>query len=239
MRLGAALLILLTVAGCSLPIPEGEEQIFSAAGKLRKEKELKDAYRFYEAFVQRYPASRRSDEALVCMYEIALSRSETAWGHHRLRDLLEQFPAALMAAEAVFMIGKYRFNNKSYDEAINAFETLTESYSESERVEAAVYLSGESHLGQYEGPDYESRPLRDARENFELLLKVFPAGAYGQRAKKRVRQIDKELARRDFFTALYYRKHGKPESARVYLKSILKQYPETEYAKRAEEMLSQ
>ncbi len=238
MRLAVMVLVAISAMGCALPLPDGEQEHYKSAEKLLKARDSREACRFYHEYVKRYPASDKADIALQRAFEIALSQSATSWGHHRLRDLLEEFPAAALAAEAVFKVGKYHFENQEYDEAIIKFKALIEDYPESERLEAAVFLTGDSQLGLYEGVDYEAAPLHGAREQYNLLLRTFPAGAYAKRAKQRLSQISNELAKRDYLIALYYRKHGKPVSMKVYLNSVLKQYPQTEYARRAKEMLS-
>jgi outer membrane assembly lipoprotein YfiO len=172
------------------------------------------------------------------MYEIALNRSDTSWGNEKLVELLAKYPAAPLAAEATFQIGKFHFTKRHFDEAIITLKALIGNYPESERVEAGIFLIGDSELGLYEGQDYESMPLLRAKTYYELLIRTYPSGAYAAKAKKRLSQITNELAKRDYRMALYYRRHGKPASSEVYLKSILKEYPETEYARRAQKLLA-
>jgi outer membrane assembly lipoprotein YfiO len=221
-----------------MPIPEKEQDHFKAAGKLQEAGSSREAFRFYEEFLKSYPASEHGDTALQMAFEIALEHSGTSWGSNKLSKLQERYPAASLAAEALFKVGQYNFENGSYDEAIFAFKSLVSTYPESERIERAVFLTAESELGQYEGPEYEDAPLRRGVEQYKLLLRAFSAGAYVQHARKRLREINREMARRDYLTAQYYQKRGKIVSAKLYLKSILKEYPETEYAAKAQKTLA-
>lgn len=214
------------------------QRMHEIALDLEKSGDADGAYRLHKEFLNLHPDSPYADTALQRMYEIALSQSASSRGQHRLRDLLERYPASPLAAEAAFQIGKYYRQNGRYEEAILTFKMLILSYPESERVEAAVFLTGESEYGKYEGVEYESEPLSDARKQYELLLTQFQSGAYTQRAEKRLREINAEFARRDYLMALYYVRHGRPGSAEVYLKSIVNQYPETEYAHRASQTLA-
>jgi outer membrane protein assembly factor BamD (BamD/ComL family) len=237
-RVAVTLTVILTAWGCSLPIPEKEQEHFKAARELHKVQASREAYRFYEEFVERYPASELCDTALERMFEIALGHWKTWWGSKQLAELQEKYPAAPLAAEAAFRAGEYQFEKGNYDEAIIRLKNMIVAYSESERVEKAVFLTAESELRQYEGADYEAASLHRAKEHFELLLRTFPSGAYTQKARKQLRLISWELAHRDYLIALYYQKKGKIVSAKYYFNSVLKQYPETEYAARAQKILT-
>jgi len=238
-RLGLILAIIAITAGCALPFPAKREELFKSAQKLEKDKNHIDAFSYYEEYLRRYPEAKESDTALGRMFEIALKNWEIFWGKEKLIKLAEKYPAAPLAGEAIFKAGEYLYRNTYYDEATLVFETLIKSYPENERVEAALFMWGESELKQYEGEDYESMPLDNAKTQYERLLKHYPESAFTEKAKKRLRQITKEFARREFKTAMYYRKHGKPKSMKAYLESIIKNYPESDYAQQAEKMLSE
>ena len=237
-RFATALIIALVISGCATPVPEREQDHFKIAGNLYEAGSSRKAARFFEEFLKRYPASKHADEALQKLFELALKDWETSWGNRKLSKLQEKYPAAPLAAEALFKAGQYYFRNENYDEAILAFKNLVVTYPESERRERAVFLTAESELGQYQSSDYEDAPLRRGREQYELLLRAFPNGAYTRHAGRRLREINREMARRNYLLADYYKRRGKIESAKTYLVSILKEYPETEYAAKAQEALA-
>lgn len=238
MRIMRALAVLVVLVGCAIPIPADREAHFEAAVRLQKQGKDKSAYRFYRRFLELYPGSEHEESVIQNAYEITLKNYTSLWGKSELESLLTMCPAAPLASEAQFRVGCYQFNTGNYEEAIIALEKLCADHPESERVEAAMFLSAESELKQYQGPEYEGAPLRKAREQLERLLSAFPEGAYARDARKRLARIGTELACRDYLIALYYRRRGRHASAATYLNSIVKEYPNTEYARRAKEMLT-
>jgi outer membrane assembly lipoprotein YfiO len=183
------------------------------------------------------PDCELADEALQRVFKEGLKRWNSSWGHRQLKKLVEEFPAASLAAEAMFKVGEYQCRYREYEEAIITLRSLISSYPDSERVEAAVFLTGEAYYAQYQGADYESMPLRNADEQYRRLINRFPKGAFVERARKRTRDIREELAKRDYRLALYYRRHGRRGSAKLYLDSVVREYPETQYGGKARKML--
>ncbi len=203
----------------------------------RFEKDTSWAYKRLRILLSELPDSGLADEALQCVYQEALKRWDSSWGNRHLKDLVENFPAAPLAAEAKFKIGEYQCKYSEFEEAIITLKSLVSDYPESERVEAAIFLTGEAYYTQYHGADYESMPLRHADEQFKLLINRFPMGAFTKRANSRIKAIREELSRRDYRLALYYRRHGKRGSARLYLDSVAREFPDTQYGKKAQKML--
>jgi outer membrane assembly lipoprotein YfiO len=195
------------------------------------------AFKRLRILLTELPDSKLADEALSRVYQEALRKWDSTWGNQHLKKLVEDFPAAELAAEATFKIGEYQCKYKEYEEAIATLGFLIRNYPRSERVEAAIFLTGEAHYAQYQGADYESMPLRNADEQYKRLINHFPKGAFVERARKQTGEIRKELARRDYRLALYYRRHGKRGSAKLYLDSVAKEYPDTEYGNKARKML--
>ena len=217
---------------------EGEKIFTEAAELFKKGLGHKNACRIFEEFVKNHPDSGYAAEALQTAFELAIEHAESGWGKKRLGELAKRFPAAPLAAEATYLAGVYLFKSKKNDEAEETFEKLIRNYPESERVEGSMFMLGELRLRRYEGPDYEDTPLQDAKKQFELLIASYPTGAYAVKARKRVGDINRELAKRDYQMGLYYIRHGKPDSAKVYLESVQKEYPETEYARKAAKTLA-
>jgi outer membrane protein assembly factor BamD (BamD/ComL family) len=236
-RLMAMTLLVLGAAGCILPMPAKEENLYKAAQELEKAHAYEQALDFYREYLKLFPGSVKSDAILLRVFGIALGHSGTAWGHYSLKELIEDFPAGPQSAESIFRLGEYEFEHREYEDAIATFRALITDYPESERVEGAIFLSGESELGQYRGADYDYSPLRASKTYYELLLRRYPSGAYVQRALERLQFLERESARRDYLMALYYSRHAKPRSARYYLECIAREHPQSQYAELAKEIL--
>jgi outer membrane assembly lipoprotein YfiO len=201
------------------------------------DKDISWAYKRLRILLADLPDCDLADEALRRVYQEAINRWDSSWGNDQLKKLVEDFPAAPLAAEATFKIGEYQSKYGEYEEAIVTLRSLVNSYPESERVEAAMFLTAEAYRAQYQGADYESMPLRHADEQYRRLTNQFSKGAFTERARERMRAIREELAKRDYRLALYYGRHGRHGSAKLYLDSVFRDYPDTQYGKKAQKML--
>ena len=195
------------------------------------------AFKRLRILLTELPDSEHADKALHRIYQEAIKEWDSSWGHMHLKALIEDFPAAELAGEAIFKIGEYRCKYGEYEEAIGTLNTLINNYPRSERLEGAIFLTGKAYYAQYQGADYESMPLRNADEQYKRLINLFPKGAFVERARRRTSEIRKELAKRDYRLALYYRRHGKNGSAKLYLDSVVREYSDTEYGDKARKML--
>ena len=97
-----------------------------------------------------------------------------------MAQLVSSFPQSEFAAKAQFTIGDYHYNNRSYDEALDAYSVLIDAYpsaSEAQRAEALVEELSEIEasleyaqvMAQFEAKEYDQ-----AIQGFKEIINKYP-----------------------------------------------------------------
>ncbi|MHC4644516.1 MAG: outer membrane protein assembly factor BamD [Planctomycetota bacterium] len=104
---------------------------------------------------------------------------------------------------------------------------------------------------QYNGPKYNASTLTgrtlkktkrrfdNARSCYEEFIIRYPGDAQKLNIDEQIRQLDEQLAQKDFATAQYYQKHNNKQAANLYCQMIMRDWPGTEAAKLAAQILDQ
>lgn len=113
----------------------------------------------------------------------------------------------------------------------------------------AVLAMGRCKYLAYKGPDYDASFLigrafseKGQYDNAINCYKEF-ASQYPQEAKKasiesKLDDINDQLAEKDFKTGIYYQKTDNIQAANLYYQMVLRQWPQSKAAKRAQKMLA-
>ena len=140
--------------------------------------------------------------------------------------------ATVASGNAYFLIGKYNKADQYYDD-------LRKNFPNSEHQFQAHLLSLKTKLKLYQGPDYGSGPLTEAKELITKIHKLFPHEAEVEREflGNAQREVRAKMAIRLWQDAQYYENRKKYGSARVYYNRILKDYGDTNLAGQARQRL--
>jgi outer membrane protein assembly factor BamD (BamD/ComL family) len=79
--------------------------------------------------------------------------------------------------------------------------------------------------------------LSKSREGFEIYLANNPQGALVEKTKEIIGEIDIAMAERDYEVGIFYLRQKRPDAAFIYFESVMKDYPNTEWASMAEEKI--
>jgi len=149
---------------------------------------------------------------------------------------------------------------------IKAVETLAESYQKRKRFNGAYYkwleifeTYGRHHrdalLGMarckhaaYKGPDFdastligrafsENKPYNSARGCYEELKSQYPEDAQKLGVDEKLKQINEQLAYKDFRTGQYYQRTGNKQAANLYYQMVIRNWPGTKAAEMANEAI--
>lgn len=214
----ACLILVLTLAGCSLLPAQIDETKSWSASKLYSEAkaEMADgnyekAIKYFEALEARYPYGRYATQAQL----------EIAYAYYK-----EGEPASAIAAADRFI----RLHpNHPY-------------------VDYAYYLKGLANfnnpdlLQSLAGQDMTERDPKAAREAFEAfkeLVTRFPNSKYAPDATARMRYLANALASHEVHVASYYIKRGAYVAAANRAKGVIQDYPQTPATEEALAILAQ
>lgn len=98
--------------------PGEPRSAFAAAEALRMSRQYLQARQAFSQFVQRYPESRLTDDALLALGHIALTLEQYAQAIPPYRTLLERFPGSERVADAQLGLGIALYHDKDYPQSL-------------------------------------------------------------------------------------------------------------------------
>lgn len=146
-----------------------------------------------------------------------------------------------LADRALFLAGSIKFFHADYREADHYFSQIHERHPNSELAPQAVELAIISKHLSTGGSDYDGRKVAEARNLVHAALQNYP-----ELATKRKDFLDRQIvgithqqADKDFKIAEFYERTGHPGSAFFYYEVVRRRYPDSNYARRAEDRMAE
>ncbi len=176
-------------------------------------------------------------------------------GIELLQNTLNRFPREDFSDDYCYKLAEFHHERGEADLAEAQLNTiLTDpAYQRSNSAPRALLFLGQIGLERYAGVWYDHKMIADAKRAYERFLSDYqqfadePAKAaeYGIRdfpkmivvARAGIRTCEEALAERELTVAEYYADRDRPEAAKLHLGIVLKTYPETRAAQRAQKRL--
>ena len=138
-----------------------------------------EALNTFSLFQKTYPHSPFMDRALYLKAQIFEDRGETAQAVALYREMAEKFPQSSLRFPAIWQSGWLWYQAKDFPGAVQAWDCLRSMSSNSFWAEKAFYWKGRAleELGK----------TPEAEENYQQILKSFPASYYSRLAAARGR----------------------------------------------------
>jgi TolA-binding protein len=155
-------------------------------------------------------------------------------------ELIQQYdPFGPLTDDAVMMAGAQSFTSDRFVQAATYYEQLVADQPQSEHAAKALFLSGQAYLRSYRGPQYDAADLDGAERMTRQALNRGEAYSPEQRRRLEadLRAIHVERAKRDFEAGECFRRRLRYTSAKFYYRQVIADYPDTDWARRAEERL--
>lgn len=218
--------------------PSAAQARYRQAELLDQQGEIEDAFEAYDEFLQRFPGSPRYTAALNRQASMAqaaaegdvkssflglktkLSLDKTVAMLGKVRDHAPKTPTA---AKAQFTIGEAYQAKRKYKEAIAAFRKLVNDQPGSTQAPEALFRVGLILMENAERGNQNQANLDLSREAFNDYLIQYPGHSRNAEARKMIANLGGKDLQRSFDIAEFYLKSGKPESAKVYYRDIVKQ----------------
>lgn len=154
------------------------------------------------------------------------------------RKVIGNQPFTALSAAAQYRIGLCYMKMELYDEASVEFQKVIDSYPASEWTAEAAFSGAECKACQALPYEYDKTAIDEALVKFRYFLKAFPDSAKAEEARTRIKQLRETAAEHEFQIGMFYEHDMKYTSATVYLNSVIRDYPETQWAQKARDMLS-
>jgi outer membrane protein assembly factor BamD (BamD/ComL family) len=148
-------------------------------------------------------------------------------------------PSGPLADDALMLASTWHLRTENYQEADRLLTILREQFPKSTHLQTAFVLGSHVKLMSYQGADYDEEQLEEARKLKESTLRLFPDAPESDRIRKELKAIHEARAKRLWETAMFYEKKRKPRSVGVYLRELLREFPDSTYAAPAREKLKE
>ncbi len=144
-----------------------------------------------------------------------------------------------LADQALFLCGVVKMYNENYRDADLYFTQIYSRHAESPLAPKALELGIQCKHLSTGGSDYDGRKTAEARNMVQAALNNYPQLAHDKDKRTflegQLRSIDLQQAEKEFNMAEFYRRTGHPGSAYFYYELVRRRYPNTKYARLAEE----
>ena len=147
-------------------------------------------------------------------------------------------PFSKRAPEMQYKMGEAYFRVKKYDQAITEYKKVMETYTESEWVDEAIFKLGLSAEAQSLDILYDQTKVEEAIKWYSEYIKKYPDGEKVGNAKVRLSNLLDKKIQKIYETGEHYEKEGKKESALIYYRRILKDFPATTWAEKTKQKLN-
>ena len=150
-------------------------------------------------------------------------------------------PTGPLADDSLMAVGNAYFLKGRYEDAAYEYDRLCEDYPKSPHQKKAHLLGMKAKREVYQGALYDGTPLEEAGQLAEQTLIRFRGqlGAEQAHVLQAKNEIDSQTAARDLTMAQYYENRGYYGAARYYYQALLKDHPQTEPARIAQERLAE
>jgi outer membrane assembly lipoprotein YfiO len=117
--------------------------------------------------------------------------------------------------------------------ASTSFSRLAESFPDDSLADDALLQAGNSYLRLWRNAELDPQYGTLAQAQYRTLLSVYPESPLRKEAETGLSRIDEQFAEKDYLNGLFYVRRGGFDSAIIYFKSVVKDYPNSDHARLA------
>lgn len=162
----------------------------------------------------------------------------------RYRDALEAFgqlkewyPFSPYVSLAELKKADTLYKMREYPQAVLAYEEFENLHPQNEAIPYVVYQIGRCYFDQMDSVDRDQQSTQKAIIVFERLILQHPQSTYADQAKDHISTCRQNLAGHELYVGRHYYKTKRYKGALKRMEVILAQYPETDAAQEAAQLL--
>lgn len=213
--------------------------------------EYEQAFLAYQKAIETYPFTKRMEEMIEREFKIGnkfyageriklwgIPTFPSVWKAIEIyQKVVDNAPYGKYADQALYKIGECYKKGGDYQAARLAFQKLIDEHPESKMNEEAKFQVGLCASQASLKPTYDQSVTDEALKEIEDFSRRHPESKLTTEADKMHQALREKKAQSDFSIAEFYWKQRYYDSAAVYYRNIVENYPETATAKTAEERL--
>ncbi len=237
-------------------------KLFVDAEMMRCRGEFAKAARYYSKLMDQVPPENIFYEAaLERQFRIASAflagRKKSFLGFFKIKGyaegvrIMDEINSRIgfeepLGEEAAVAVAKCYQERKKFDEAYYRWDEISEQCKSDWLRRDALLAMARCKLAQFKGHEYDNsdligRPLNpesfysSARTLYKKFKERYPQDADKFEIERKLKEIDEQLALKQFKIGQYYQKTGNNLSANLYYMMVIRDWPETNTAKMAYE----
>ena len=181
------------------------------------------------------PEPTDQEIAISIYYEAieSLQIGDAFYAAKKFREVESLMPQDKWASKASLMAGYAEYTRNAYSNAIFDLERHMKYYPADKNIPYAHYLMAMCYYEQILDEKKDLKPLLQAREKFEFIMRTYPDTDYATDARFKIDLIIDQLAAKEMSIARYYMKTEKWIPALNRLKIVVDQYDRTVFVEEA------
>jgi outer membrane protein assembly factor BamD (BamD/ComL family) len=222
------------------------EMLF-AKGKYTK------AVRSYDAFMSKYPESGLYEAALDREFAIATAylggEKRTVLGIFRIRGyeegekimdkIIDRAGNTPIAEKAALSVAQSYEKRKKFNEAYLRWSDISSRWPSGQIGKDALLAMARCKHAAYRGPKYDGSGLVSAKSYYENFQQRYPKDAEELKVAEKLKQINEQLAYKQYETGRYYERTGNVQQANFYYQMVSNEWPQSTAAKMIENAKTQ
>jgi outer membrane protein assembly factor BamD len=208
-----------------------------------------EAYQAYQKIIDKYPFSQRTDDVLKREYIVAQKlldyKTKLAGidftGENAaveiFKKIIENSPYGQYAAASQYKIGLTLKAKAYFMEATDEFQKVVDNYPSSEWAEPAKFQIALCAASSSLDASYDQTLTQEARDKFKEFVRAHPDAELSKDAEERIVELKGKEAESNYNIGRFYEKQKEYDSAKIYYKYVIKNYPQSEWAKNAFEKM--
>lgn len=160
----------------------------------------------------------------------AYQKKKYATAIESFKQLIYKYPGSDLVEQSRYYLGDSYFQNGEYLLAANEFERLNREFPQGKYADEALFKAGLAYSDMKRRPERDQAETLKALELLETLLAKYPNTKYADTVAVFSRNLKDQLAEKELMAGLFYFKRKLYESAIIYLKGVLDNYPKSSSA---------
>ena len=193
--------------------------------------------KFYSSLGIR-PGTAETAESLALKGLDYYKRGKFEKAKKSFESVLNQYPFSEYSLLAELKTADSNYFLKNYEEALLQYKDFEEHHPTNEAIPYVMFQMGMCYYNQIDKIDRDTSPANNTIYAFSRLLRAFPNSPYTEEARSRIKAAQNFLANHEFYVASFYERTYAYEEAKGRLEYLLRQYPDSNIAPRAEKLLN-
>lgn len=134
---------------------------------------------------------------------------------------------------AHWYLGQARRNNDERLLAAQSFNRLAEQFPNDTLADDAMFMAARSYREMWRRPSLDPQYGILAQAQYRLVMGVFPDSPYADSSLQALAELDEWFAAKDYETGMHYVRRRAYDSALLYFRDVVANYPNTDKARQA------